>query len=270
MSPSRSPSARSDSAFAYDSLHLGFVLFGGFDGSHYLGETWRYDVGIAAWTNATPVQEPGPRADGRMAHDSRNHRCVIFGGNDYSGPNFTFHHLDDTWVYSWSDNKWTEISLSIHPSARDYAVFDVDDAKGGFLLHGGYGERVILGDLWTFDLNRSAWIEVRLAYGPPPRFAAVGGYASRENVFMIFGGLGNSGLLADTWLFRRITSTGSGGPALASETYLLIVTAGGLAVTAFATVLYARFRRRRRRLGYESAEMASAGPEAVSGVQPRR
>lgn len=204
-SPPISPSPRSDSAIGYDFQDGGLVLFGGFDGASYLGETWRYETRAARWTNSSPVFEPSPRADGRMAYDPRNNRFVLFGGNDFSGPNFAFHHLDDTWVYSWPENNWTIRPVDEHPSARDYAVFAYDDATGEFLLHGGFGERVILGDIWAFRTASDTWNEISVTDGPAPRFAAVGGYDSEDRIFIVFGGLGEKGLLADTWFFRNVS-----------------------------------------------------------------
>lgn len=241
--PSTSPSPRSDSAIAYDSRDVGFVLFGGFDGSRYLGETWRYDAREATWTNMTPSLEPSPRADGRMAYDSWHNRLLIFGGNDFSGPGFTFHHLEDTWIYFWTNNTWMELQMPNHPSARDYAVFDFHNSSGRFLLHGGYGDRVILGDLWAFDVTRNAWEEI-VAVGPEPRFAAIGGYAWQDSHFLIFGGLGDSGLLNDTWLLRFATANRPSSPSLL-DTVLIITTATGLSATFAIVVLLGKIRKRR-------------------------
>lgn len=243
--PSTSPFPRSDSAMAYDSDEGGFVFFGGFDGSRYLGETWRYDARAVVWTNVTPALEPSPRADGRMAYDSWHNRFLIFGGNDFSGPNFTFHHLDDTWIYFWPNNSWMEVPLQDHPLARDYAVFGFRNATGDFLLHGGYGERVILGDLWAFSTTRTAWKEILLDNGPEARFAAVGGYDSRDDLFLISGGLGNSGLLADTWLLRYDAS-GPSDPTPLSGILLLATIVAGVAATVGALIVLRGHPRRRR------------------------
>lgn len=262
ISSPTSPSPRSDSAIAHDTLDRGLVLFGGFDGSNYLGETWRYDTQAGRWTNSSPTTEPPPRADGRLAYDSRHNRFVLFAGNDFSGPNFTFHHLDDTWVYEWPGNTWTRLPLDEHPSARDYAVFAFDDEAGEFLLHGGYGERVILGDLWSFNLAQNRWIDVHVVRGPEPRFAAVGGYDSRDDLFVIFGGLGNGGLLADTWFLRYTGAEGAVAPA--SLTGIVLLVTGVVAVAILAGVVIVFISRQRTRS--ESAD--SVGKATAVATDP--
>jgi len=262
ISSPTSPSPRSDSAIAYDTLDRGLVLFGGFDGSNYLGETWRYDTQAGRWTNSSIPTEPPPRADGRLAYDSRHNRLVLFAGNDFSGPNFTFHHLDDTWVYEWPSNTWTRLSLDEHPPARDYAVFAFDDEAGEFLLHGGYGERVILGDLWSFNLAQNRWIDIPVVGGPEPRFAAVGGYDSRDHLFVIFSGLGNDGLLADTWFFRYAGAEGAVAPASPTGVDFLVTGVVGVAIVAGAFIMI----RSKRRTRSESAD--SAGKATDTAIDP--
>src|SRR5450755_5021451 len=56
LSPTTSPSARSDSAMAYDPVSKQVVLFGGWDGKSHLGETWTFDG--STWTQQKPSVAP--------------------------------------------------------------------------------------------------------------------------------------------------------------------------------------------------------------------
>ncbi len=200
--PLRSPSARSDSAVAYDPLADRILILGGFAGSAYLGDMWAYSLRNNSWFPIASSSGPSPRADGRMTFDYSTRAFYLFSGNDYSGPNFTFHHLDDMWRYDSELNYWTELHPSVMPSPRDYAVFASDQDLGELLLTGGFGNRTVLGDTWAFNVTRSTWSNITTNGGPSPRIAAVGGYDSEDGVLGLFSGGDDYGVKDDTWLFR--------------------------------------------------------------------
>jgi hypothetical protein len=205
--PSISPSARSDSEVAYDPLEDSVLLLGGFSGSAYLGDIWSYTLRSDSWTARPAAVEPSPRADGRLVHLDGEDRFILFGGNDYSGSNHAFHHLADTWTYNWNSNLWKPLPLKNGPGPRDYPVFAFDsDAKQAFLT-GGYGNGTILSDLWAFDVTIDAWANITPRISPPPRFAATGGFDPVHQVLVLVSGLGNSGLLADTWHYTSQSSS---------------------------------------------------------------
>ncbi len=242
IEPPEAPAPRSDSAFAFDALHRVFVLFGGFNGASFLADTWYYSAGSERWTSVATAGSPGPRADGRIAYGQSSGEFYLFGGNDYSGPNFTFHHLNDSWKFQVDQSRWTAIDQSGGPSARDYAVLAFDTNSGNFLLLGGFGESTILGDLWAFNPSLERWSEVQPANPPEPRFAAVGGFDPVQNVFLIFGGLGNQGLLADTWLFSL---SGGRGPPLLGVPGEFVGVGSAIAIGIAVAVVFRAYARRR-------------------------
>ena len=198
--PEASPSARSDSAIAYDPADDVTFLVGGFNGTAYLGDEWAYTFANDSWWPRSAPSGPSPRADGRMTYDSDTGAFYLYGGNDYSGPNFTYHHLGDTWRYAWSPRHWTRLSPTSTPGALDYAVLAADARWGVLLMSGGYGESVVLGDTWAFNTTRGEWARLVTPVSPPPRMAAVGGYDPVADEFVVFsGGVAVSGK-DDTWL----------------------------------------------------------------------
>src|SRR5207245_11755632 len=87
-------------------------------------------------------------------------------------------------------------------------------AVGLVFLARGFGT-TILNDLWGFNIASDTWLNLTPALSPPPRFAAAGGFDSADNVLVVFSGLANTGLLADTWQYAYRTSSGaSGSPPL--------------------------------------------------------
>ena len=83
---------------AYDAAEAAVVLFGGFNGSPYLNDTWTWQNG--AWTQVSPPSSPSPRSDASMAYDRTTHRAVLFGGVN----NSTF--LGDTWTWAATRSSW--------------------------------------------------------------------------------------------------------------------------------------------------------------------
>ena len=242
--PTVSPSPRSDPQVAYDSVVDVTLLIGGFDGTSYLGDVWSYSLANDSWTARPSSLQPSPRADGRLVYVRGQNRFILFGGNDYNGPNFTYHHLADTWSYSWNSNAWTPLHGSVAPSARDYPVFAVATDDGYALLTSGYGDRVPLNDVWGFRLADNVWVNLTPLQSPPHRYAASGGFDSVNHIFVLFGGVGIGGLLADTWYFVYEPSSAS--PTGVGAITILGLVAIALVVTTSGLVLIKRHSRKAR------------------------
>ncbi len=200
LHPARSPSPRSDAAIAYDAADDATFLLGGFNGTAYLGDEWAFSLANDSWWPRTAPIMPSRRADGRMTFDSQTRFFYLYGGNDYSGPNFTYHHLGDTWEYSWTARQWTQLFPTSTPGALDYAVLAADPKSGVLLMNGGYGESVVLSDTWVFNTTRSDWARLQTAVSPPPRMAGVGGYDPVADRFVVFSGGDVAVARDDTWV----------------------------------------------------------------------
>lgn len=231
--PVGSPSPRSDSAAAYDPAAGRIYLYGGFSGTSYLGDSWTFDPTTTTWSPVAPIgATPGIRSDGRLVYDPSADEFILFGGNDYNGPNLTFHHLNDTWTYRLPTNEWTRVPTPVAPGARDYSVEGFDPATGTVLLFSGYGNRTILDDTWSFSPGTDSWAELRPTPSPPGRYAGGGAFDTDDGSFLIVGGLGSSGLLSDTWSLGPPSAPASGGgiPLLVIVAFALVgVLLSGLA-----------------------------------------
>src|ERR1041384_4562063 len=78
LSPALSPAARSYFAMTYDEVRGKVLVFGGFDGSKYLNDTWTFDG--SNWTKVDTATSPPARSACQMADDRRTHQVVLFGG----------------------------------------------------------------------------------------------------------------------------------------------------------------------------------------------
>jgi hypothetical protein len=92
VNPSTSPSVRSEHAMVYDSVKNRCVLFGGYNGTARLYDTWVYSYADGIWVE-TEKYEPGRRSGHAMAYDTGNGRVVFFGGYDGAS------RQSDTWTY---------------------------------------------------------------------------------------------------------------------------------------------------------------------------
>jgi len=80
-------------------------------------------------------------------------------------------------------------------------AFSPDPADAGtVLLFGGEGESGLLADTWSFDIGAHEWKQTPLSGASPPARA---GHAMMfdpvARQFLVFGGRGTDGLLADLW-----------------------------------------------------------------------
>jgi hypothetical protein len=98
LSPAGSPTARAAHAMAYDPVGHDVVMFGGFDATSYLADTWTFDG--TSWNQATPATSPTARAGAAMADDSVTGQLVLFGGYDGSS------YLGDTWLWDGATSTW--------------------------------------------------------------------------------------------------------------------------------------------------------------------
>ena len=65
------------------------------------------------------------------------------------------------------------------------------------VLFGGKRDGLLLNDTWVYD--GEDWIELRFPVVPPVRDAHAMFYDERRDSIILFGGVGETGVLGDTW-----------------------------------------------------------------------
>jgi N-acetylneuraminic acid mutarotase len=161
-----SPSARYAHAMAYDSQNNKVVLFGGFDGTND-GETWVYNYTDNSWTNMAPATSPSAREYHAMAYDSENKVTVLFGGYGYNSTG-DLDYLNDTWVYNYTDNTWTNMAPATSPSARRFHAMAYDSQNNLTVLFGGY-DGAYDDETWVYNYTDNSWTNVTPATSPSAR-----------------------------------------------------------------------------------------------------
>src|SRR5439155_218044 len=101
LCPPISPPPRSYLAMTYDPASGKVIMFGGFDGTTYLNDTWTFD-GIT-WAQVATLPSPPARTNAQIAYDAVTQKVVLFGG--FNGRNY----LGDTWLWDGTASRWAQV-----------------------------------------------------------------------------------------------------------------------------------------------------------------
>ena len=157
-------------------------------------------VAGANWTQQSPATSPSPRYGASMAYNPANGTMVLFGGTDVN-----YKLLGDTWTFDGTT--WTQQFPASSPHPRSGATMVYDPNIGAILLYAGdeidqNGTQTL--DDYYYSWNGTTW--TTLAIGASFRELQAMTYDVAKAGVLMFGGVGNNGALADTYLY-----SGSGG-----------------------------------------------------------
>jgi len=198
MSPESSPPAMSAHAMAYDSESDRVILHGGggiFEmerlEDYVLNQTWAYDFNNNKWMR---MSDGPPRLGHRMAYDAESDRIVMFSGACFRDGRFQ--DVQETWVYDFNSDTWTEMKPDRSPAARHYYGLVYDTESDRVILWGGFiGKDVLDTKIWTYDFNTNTWLErtnTRLELipesGPDPRWYQAMAYDEASDKIIVYGG----------------------------------------------------------------------------------
>jgi hypothetical protein len=190
--PTTAPPPRDAHRMATDLATHRIVMFGGWNGSVYLGDTWEYD-GVH-WTENVV---PGPRARGlhALAYDEARGVTLLFGGVFAPGQSG---YLGDTWQYA--NGVWTQRSSTAFPPRRFDHAMVYDSKRGRIVMFGGRGSSgaSLMGDTWEWD--GSSWIPMSPAVSPTPRAGHTMAFDPVSGSVLLFGGIQLGGpIVGDLW-----------------------------------------------------------------------
>ncbi|PYJ37734.1 MAG: hypothetical protein DME84_06430 [Verrucomicrobia bacterium] len=192
---STSPPARSYLAMTYDPASGKIIMFGGFDGTTYLNDTWTFD-GVT-WTEVATNTRPPARAAAQMAYDSVTRKVVLFGG--YDGTNY----LGDTWLWDGTTSQWTQAAPTHHPRPVTGPML-FPDPNGRVDLFGGFDGHFYQLTMWQwtgFD-----WRRLSPATVPYARSSAAVATNPTSDQVVLFGGLADVNP-NNTWTYDGTTWT---------------------------------------------------------------
>ncbi len=174
--------------------HTGsLVLFGGWDGSSYLRDTWVWDGNLWSQRSEFAQNSPPPRGSHALTHNSASGYTVLFGGRCGR-----ICILNDLW--RWDGLNWEELfprdAPGSPPPRFNHDLVD-EQHQGRLFLFGGNDGDVELGDTWVF--KNGQWEEIFPPVSPSPRNAMRMAYDPVRKRVLLFGGWDGSTYLGDTW-----------------------------------------------------------------------
>jgi hypothetical protein len=202
------PEARWRGNFAYDAYDGYLLLTGGTGTGNGLFDTWSFVNNT--WTDLTSKAGTGPGLyRSVMTYDAADQEIVLFGGSTSTGST-----VSQTWTYK--SLKWTQLTLTVYPSARVYAYMAYDPTRSAVILFGGSsasGSGTILSDTWSF--SGGSWTKLSPATSPMARGYGTMVYDPVDGDLVLYGGYTNSVAYVDTWSFNApIVVWGNATPAL--------------------------------------------------------
>lgn len=186
FTPPGSPNPREGHAMAYDSENELMVMYGGYDGTNYLSETWTYSAGGNIWMSLNPASPPSARAWTAMSYDREEDYIILFGGQE------KFQIAGDTWKYDLSSNLWTSTVPFNSPRERYGHSMIYDESLALHIMTGGFVRGHVWSDTWTYNSTSVIWVNKPLGNTPLPRANHSIVYDSIEETTYMFGGYGNS------------------------------------------------------------------------------
>jgi N-acetylneuraminic acid mutarotase len=175
LNPFTAPSPRRAHSMAYDSKLNKFVLFGGYNETKNLIDTWVYSLLDNNWTQVFPSTSPDARRAQRMTYDNELDYIIMQGGiNDNSVNNYA-----DTWLYKVDNNTWIKVSNG--PVAYDHGLVYNSFSKNHILLMDG--------QTWSYTVENNTWRKLTTTGQPPTNLLHYSmTYDLESNAIVIYGG----------------------------------------------------------------------------------
>ena len=201
------PPWRQNYAAVYDPNGDRLVIHGGSNlisgPSGFQSDTWALPLGASgSWTQlANQPPMPSPRSGHVAIYDPIRARMLIYGGSGPGGVPPTFAR-NEAWALSLTGTAaWSFLFQSARPAQGAAPAGALDSRAERFIVFGGAGSPSGNNDTWAFSLRSTTGWSPLMTAGelPPPRAGAAAIYDPVQNRFVIFGGIGGTDYLNDTW-----------------------------------------------------------------------
>ena len=203
------PARRESAALAVGGTPARAVLFGGFNETGPLNDTWIF--ANSAWTQIpTAPAGPGPRYGHALVFLANTGQTILFGGQDPDGT-----VLGDLWRFNGTT--WSQVTATGGPGPRARYAAAYDPSSQQLVLFGGRDENFQpKNDTWGF--NGTTWTLIASG-GPLPRQSAALAYDAAVGRLVLVGGQDDQGqALNDTWTLvgNSWTRLDTPGPTIAN------------------------------------------------------
>lgn len=226
------PYQKTSMGMAYDSESNKTIIYGGSPEKDVASnQTWVFDSNDNTWVNAAPTTNPGLRGGVYMVYDSESDVIVLFCGglDEDANPLGVSISYNDTWVFNYNANTWTNVTPAISPPGRHSfgIAYDSESDRviifGGFLYgSGGYfADEYYSKETWAFDYNSNSWENLTTSSGPDGRTHHNMAYDSESDRIIMFGGYhyADDSYGDETWSFDYNSNTWTQKDALGTSPF---------------------------------------------------
>lgn len=199
MFPAASPGGTSGGSMTYDSQADRCILSIVAEDYSAL-QTWAYDANNNVWTQL--ADGPKVMVGQRIVYDSESDRIILFGG---FGPPWTYGQgiFDETWVYDYDTDTWTEMKPKVHPPGRNYQGMTYDSRADRVVMWGKVYFHPNKDVVWTYDFNTNTWQSFPYTNGPALRDYIDLAYDARADRIIMYGGYDYGS--NETWIYNLNT-----------------------------------------------------------------
>lgn len=196
------PQPRIYTEMAFDQGLGRSVLYGGWNGSSALGDTWSWNG--TKWTDHGTAGTAGPRVQPALCWTPWLGVVMFGGAAAIGGPYF-----GDT--MAWTGTDWLATFTLGSPTPRYGHDMVLDTARNRVVMFGGYGIGGAINT--THELVQQPpfsqqWFQIATNGTPPARNAHRLAYDQRRQRTVLFGGADAAGVfLGDTWEYDGMTAT---------------------------------------------------------------
>lgn len=194
------PQPRIYTEMAFDPAAGRSILYGGWNGTTVLEDTWSFDG--KRWTDHGTAGTAGPRLQPAMCYAPFVGTLMFGGGAGFSGP-----YYNDT--LAWDGSSWFPTLTLGAPTPRYGHDMVYDSARNRVVLFGGYdasGSTNTTHELRPLQFGFE-WNAIATNGTPPARHAHRLAYDSRRQRTVLFGGSSSAGIfLGDTWEYDGATA----------------------------------------------------------------
>jgi hypothetical protein len=207
------PPPRYDASAVENQVTHQIILFGGRNSTAFLNDTWIWSPRVG-WSSIATGRAPPARSEAGTAYTRSSYpspgNVTVFGGRNSSGI------LSDVWILYLGN--WTLATPAGKNALPTAGAATAHTPNRTFGKQAGYfksrptivfgGENGTALSNLTWRLIRDNWTLARSLSNPPPRAFASEAlwfsyYSQRHSQkgILLFGGLGATGALSDTWLY---------------------------------------------------------------------
>lgn len=199
------PPARRLAQLSYNPSLKKTVLFGGYDDSDFVDQTWLWDGTV--WTRVKKNPAP-PRAQAVMWYDTTMKKTLLYGGIGRQDKDSRIERFADMWSFDgtgWTDMK---VAASNTPGMRYSTSYSVDPNTGHLFVFGGLlytkdsstgvETQTYVNDIWEWD--GAKWTKLSPAVSPEVRENSGFTYDPLIGRMVLFGGYA-ARYFGDLWLF---------------------------------------------------------------------